>query len=137
MTMPLMRRRALISARFQAIATVLLVAASACGTGAAEEAQASRRQAQAASEAVEDLTQRVADLESDLSSLDSRWERRLDDALEDLKSVREKLRTSLAGLREKTESTAMDALARAEEALRQLTVLEDRFEYHLRRSEGT
>ncbi|MFN2525998.1 MAG: hypothetical protein ABR505_07010 [Actinomycetota bacterium] len=130
MTMPIMRPQHLVGL------VLLALIGAGCTPGAADEVQASKREAAAASQAVDELTQRVADLESRLTGAEGRFERELEDALGRLSRIREGLRTALGNVRETAESAAAGALARAEETLRQLTVLEDRFEYHLRRTSG-
>ncbi|HWL66308.1 MAG TPA: hypothetical protein VNP73_10080 [Actinomycetota bacterium] len=101
-----------------------------------------RTQAAAATEAVARLEAQVADLKADLRALDRSGDRtgaRLGKATTALWGSLDRLRTSLKDQRGATSAANQEALAaleRAESAARNLSVLEDRFEYHLRSDHG-
>lgn len=92
--------------------------------------------------AIEALDERIADLEDDLlsetgdrSKLDARLDAlgdRLDRALERLKESLEGVRTGSAEARD----SAASALANAQAVASDLSVLEERYDYHLRRYHG-
>ena len=93
-------------------------------------------------EAVEALEERVTDLESDLAEMSSERDKagerlealgdRLDKALERLREALAEVRSSAAGAGD----AAASAMSAANSAAAQLDVLEERYEYHLRRYHG-
>ena len=132
-TMPVMGRALLLF-------VALVIALPAC---ARTEAPAPDDDAAAATaEALADLDERVATLEADLASLETARERagnRLRKLSGRLKGALDRLRDSLAEVRA-TAGTSGDnaaaALATANSAARDLEVLEERYDYHLRRYHG-
>lgn len=136
MTIPDMKR---------ATALLVVVAAllAACGdegdtSAARDELAGVVATADEAAEGVATLTTRVDDLTSELDDLRSAGE----DASERLKALRKKLNDALADLRASLKeatragdgaaASAASAAARAAELARELTVLEDRFNFHLK-----
>jgi hypothetical protein len=106
------------------------------------ELRSLRAEAAQASAAVARLESRVADMRSDLKTLDASNERmrsRLGKVSTGLWGSLDRLRASLRearGTAAGANQEAMAALERAENAARNLSVLEDRFEYHLRSDHG-
>ncbi len=101
----------------------------------AEQLEAARAETQEALDAVDDLEGRFEELRTDLqaSKKDS------DDIAKELKDTIDALRADLKTIRNSSSSAADSAAAAAAEVaevVRRLTVLEDRFDYHLRRYHG-
>jgi chromosome segregation ATPase len=133
--------------RAMALLVVVALTLGACAEGggdaAAQDATA-RREARAATEATEALEERVAELEADLS--ETLGEGDLKDLKSSLRSLRQNLRGAIAGLRaslhdlkgevSSASSSAASALSKAEGAARDLAVLEDRFNFHLKKEHG-
>ena len=133
---------------------VLLVAAAvAIGAGSAwaltrpqtpaiDQARSAHVAADEARATATALSSRLDRLQEEIGRLELRYERfgrRLAAARADLRAALERLRSSLADARQTSRSAgsqAQDAIARVENAARQLSVLEDRFEYHLQRDHG-
>ena len=136
--------RAMKRASFLFVAAAVCAAAlGACGpsdepsvdTEAAEEA---RELAQETSEAVDDLEARADDLAAELDRIDA-GRRSLSDKFDrihkDLRDSIANLRSSLADATSDASSareSAQAALGQLESALERLSVLENRFDYHLR-----
>ncbi len=134
-------------------AILLVAAALAAGAGSAwaltrlqapatdhaRSAQVAAEQARATTDA---LGTRLERLQGEVDRLEGRYERlgrRLAEARTDLRSAIERLKATLAEARQTSRSAgsqAQDAIAEVENAARQLSVLEDRFEYHLQRDHG-
>ncbi|MDQ3645384.1 MAG: hypothetical protein M3345_00445 [Actinomycetota bacterium] len=131
-------------ATFLVVAVVLV--APACGREASDaQTKAAAEQAQLLDETraeLEVLTERTEELGSHLDELEAGRE----DAAAQLDRVSERLWASLAKVREAVSeaksaggaasSDADSALANASAALRDLTILENRFEYHLSQHGG-
>lgn len=121
-------------------AVVLLIALLSACAGPQQAPDDGAVEAQA--EALADLEVRVADLESELEATASERERsgerldalgdRLDKALERLRAALDNLRSATAGAGD----DAASAMATAHSAAAALDVLEERYEYHLRRYHG-
>ena len=122
-----------------------LVAAAACGDGG-ESVDNARAAADSAIEQVEELTARIESLESELDDALNQAEKsdralagRLDGARGRLDKALDRLRKSTdaaAGAAETAAANSSSALAKAEEAARSLNVLQERYDYHLRRYHG-
>jgi chromosome segregation ATPase len=135
-----MKRAALL---VLAVLTAFVVAA--CGSeepddsAALEEALTEAREtAEEANEAVSDLETRVDDLVADLDRLDAQgrnFSDKFDRIHKDLRDSIANLRESLSGARSdasEARSTADSALGEVNASLERLSVLENRFDYHLR-----
>lgn len=137
----------------RAVGAVLLIAGSlalllpACGSG--EDTDASQEAAAAQSKLLDDalqqieaLQQRTDELEAEMAAVADERDR----AVGRVDRVRDRLWSALAKLREdisaakasagSASSAASSAAANAGAAVRDLTILENRFEYHLRRHGG-
>ena len=139
MTIPSMKR---------ALATLLLILAlGACGedgspTGAILEDEEARKLASDSMRAVDLLEERADELEAELEELRSGRS----EAADRLETVTQRLWSSLSKVREAlaevkggnaaAASEASSALSQASSAARSLTILENRFEYHLRQHGG-
>lgn len=131
----------------RALATLLLILAlGACGdegspTGALKDEEA-RKLASDSMRAVDLLEERAAELERELSEMRSERgdvARRLDTVTQRLWSSLAKLREALTEVKDGNEAAASEASAaagQAASAARALTILENRFEYHLRQHGG-
>lgn len=115
----------------------------ACGGGEpAADLEAARADANAALDAVDELTTRVDALEGELADSSRSVEKvraDLDDAVASLKESLRAAKAKASG----ASSKAADALAQAQAAAaevaalaRRLAVLEDRYDYHLKRYHG-
>lgn len=114
------------------------------GSEAGGDDDTAGREARRALQVAERLETRVSDLESDLEETLRRGD--LKDLKKNLGSLRKNLRSALADLRSAlgdakgqigTATSAADsAMARAEKIARDLAVLQDRFNFHLKRDHG-
>ncbi len=105
---------------------------------AKERLDDARESAAEAVAAVDGLEERIAALEDDLDEA-SRVSERVDRVSERLWASLAKLRKSLDDVRSGTDDAAASAdaaLGRAEQAARDLAVLGNRYDYHLRRDHG-
>ncbi|MFP5352422.1 MAG: hypothetical protein ACLGIB_07665 [Actinomycetota bacterium] len=122
----------------------LALGLSACGSEAPPAAadDQAREQAAAAEAAVESLRETVDALEERIADLErsgSRYEARLDSVTERLWGSLGTVRSSLQEARDESGSAleqVASALAEARAAARELTILENRFDYHLRSDHG-
>lgn len=136
MTIPSMVRAA-------ALMVVIVALFVACGDDGETRAADERvtdviRQAEDTAATVDALTSTVEDLEAELDDLRSEGE----DASAALKALRKKLNGALADLRtslkdakgkgDAAQASAASAASRAAEIARELTILEDRFNFHLK-----
>ena len=142
------RRGRSIGAPVVAAVTAALVALTACG-GSGDSVDEARATADTALDQVEQLTERITSLERELSAAsgaladaeagDRDLGRRLDKATDRLQKSLGRLRKSVDAAGEAAESAAADsgsALAQAQAAARDLAVLRERYDYHLRRYHG-
>ena len=131
----------------RALATLLLILAlGACGddspTGALLKDTEARELASDSMRAVDLLEERAGELEAELEELRSGRS----EAADRLETVTQRLWSSLSKVREAlaevkdgnaaAASEASSALSQASSAARSLTILENRFEYHLRQHGG-
>lgn len=133
--------RAMKRAAFLVLAVLTAFVVAACGSeepdasAALEEAQ---QAAEEANEAVADLETRVDDLVADLDRLDAQgrnFSDKFDRIHKDLRDSIANLRESLSGAKSDASdarSTADSALGEVNASLERLSVLENRFDYHLR-----
>jgi len=129
--------------RLAAVVLLASVALSACGSGEADEALATaQRRADDALAAVEELEERTGDLETELGGLRADGDdltARLDALAEKLKQRTEKLEASIDKAKSSASTAADDAtsaLGTASEAAREISVLTNRLNYHLRNHGG-
>ena len=123
-------------------ASLLLFVALFLTACAADEPPVTEGPDEATATALADLEERIGELEAELSEADETRER----AREQLKAVRTRfkdslkdLRTALAEVRSTSSSASDDvssALAEARAVAADLEVLEERYNYHLRRYHG-
>ncbi|MGI8774010.1 MAG: hypothetical protein ACR2KQ_03170 [Actinomycetota bacterium] len=139
-----------IRSMMRAIALLLVVSAlGACGddgdivdTAAAEEVQAAQAEASDAAAAVARLETRIEALEEQLdaaAAAGSKAGKRLDYLAGRLKSSVEDLRGSMREVRGVADGAAAEmsaAVSKVAEVARRLTVLEDRFNFHLKKEHG-
>lgn len=131
----------------RALATLLVVfALTSCGESGSTDAllkdEEARKLASDSMRAVDLLEERAAELEAEIETLRSEK----DDAAERLDTISGRLWSSLSKLRESLNeakegnaaalSEASSAAGQAASAARSLTILENRFEYHLRQHGG-
>lgn len=127
---------------FRAAAALVLVAlaAVACGedkpaVATEAELEAARQETQEALEAIDSLEGRIAGLESEIE----RKDRSTDDLVTGLSETLDQLKASLKRIKASASQASSAAQAAAGEissAVRRLTVLEDRYDYHLKRYHG-
>jgi hypothetical protein len=129
--------------RLAAVVLLASVALSACGSGEADEAVATaHRRADDAVAAVEKLEERTAELETELGGLRVDGDdlaARLDALAAKLKQRTERLEASIAKAKSSASTAAgdaADALGTASEAAREISVLTNRLNYHLRNHGG-
>lgn len=136
MTIPTMRW-----ATAALVAVTLLGACGDSGAGdsdAVEQASAARRAADEALDLIEDLEKRADDLETRVRASDrqrGRLAERLAEIHDSLKASIANLKASLDGAEADASSasgSASDALAQVDAALKRISVLQNRFDYHLR-----
>jgi chromosome segregation ATPase len=135
--------RTMVRATALILVALVLAACADEGSDAGDDGTAGR-DARRALQAAERLETRVADLESDVEETLRRGD--LKELKENLGSLRQKLRGALADLRAalgdvkgrigSASSAADSAMARAEKIARDLAVLQDRFNFHLKRDHG-
>ena len=129
--------------RLAAVALLASFALSACGSGEADEALATaQRRADNALEGVSELEDRTGQLETELSGLRADGDdltARLDALAAKLKERTEKLESSIAKAKGASSAAAGDAagaLGTASEAAREISILTNRLNYHLRNHGG-
>jgi chromosome segregation ATPase len=128
--------------RLMAAAVSVAVVLPACGTGSASDDAAVVRKADDAAAAAERSLEAVQELEAEVASLEDRLDdaRRKGAALSGrLDKATTRLWDSLATLRASSgdaSSSASSALATAQSASRDIAVLTQRLDYHLRQSGG-
>ena len=129
--------------RLAAVVVISSVALSACGTGDSDEALvAARRESRDALEQIKELEARTAELEEELGALRSGGddlEARLESLSKKLDGKADRLQTGLANAKSSAASAsaeAADALGTASEAAREISVLTNRLNYHLRNHGG-
>ena len=129
--------------RLAAVALLASVALSACGSGEADEALArAQRGADDALEAVAKLEETTGELETELGELRADGDdltARLDALAAKLKQRTETLETSIAKAKTSASTAAGDAasaLGTASEAAREISILTNRLNYHLRNHGG-
>ena len=135
----------------KAVPLVALLILSGCAQGDAPGVEAAgleaaQEAAAEANEAVAELEERVAELESDLRSSADEADDVRSELGAKLKDVRERVWASISDLRSSIEgvkgeaasavSDATSALGQVAAALRELNVLEDRFDYHVNKQHG-
>jgi predicted nucleic acid-binding Zn-ribbon protein len=128
-----------------------LVLLPACAEGeepsrSAPDAVAARAAAEEAAEAVAELEERLAGLEEEVSKASETAEDTRSDLRAKIDAIRERIWGSIADLRssldaltgdtETAKAEAQEALGNVSAALRQLNVLEDRFDYHVNKQHG-
>ncbi|MFP5298947.1 MAG: hypothetical protein ACLGHL_08180 [Actinomycetota bacterium] len=125
-----------------AVALALVSCGDRGSDASAEDLAEARRQAQEALDLVaelrgdlDDLSAEVLDARSDGERLDSRFERATSRLEEALATIKESVKTA-KGTADDASSSASAAAAQIAEAVRRLSVLEDRFDYHLKRYHG-
>jgi chromosome segregation ATPase len=127
------------------VAVVILASftLSACGSGGGDEALAAAQQrAEDALQGLGELERRTAELESELDDLRAEGQdvkSRLESLARKLNTKTEKLATSIAEASSSASSAAgeaSDALGTASEAAREISILTNRLNYHLRNSGG-
>ena len=128
------------------LAAVVILASftlSACGSGEGDEALAAAQQrAEDALQGVRELEKRTGELETELGDLRSEGNdvtSRLDALAAKLNTKTEKLESSIADAKSSASSAAGeagDALGTADEAAREISILTNRLNYHLRNHGG-
>ena len=123
---------------------IVLLALAGCGRGGAgdgaeaQEAAATQQQLDEATEAIEDLETELAELRDSVAAADERAGKtaaRLDTISQRLWSSMARVRESVSeakGMGADASAGASSALDQAAVAIRDLAVLENRFDYHLR-----
>lgn len=129
--------------RLAAVIILAPVALSACGSADGDEAlAAAERRAESALQGLRELEARTDELEAELGDLRAEGDAvdaRLDALATKLNNKTEKLGTSIADAQSSASSAAGeagDALATAGEAAREISVLTNRLNYHLRNHGG-
>jgi chromosome segregation ATPase len=127
---------------FRAAAALVLVAlvAASCGedkpaVATQAELEAAQAETQEALDAIGSLEGRIADLESTME----RKDRAADDLVSGLSDTLDQLKASLKRIKAaaaQASSSAQLAAGEISAAVRRLTVLEDRYDYHLKRYHG-
>ena len=131
-------------ARGVAALCVVLLALAGCGSEdrpatADDEAREQAAAAHAAVESLETRTQELEDRIAEVEDAGSRLEARLEKVSERLWKSLGKARSSVDEVRESSGSAlsqVSSALAEARAAARELTILQNRFDYHLRSDHG-
>lgn len=125
--------------RLAAVALLASFALSACGSGEADKALATaQRRVEDALEGVTELEERTTHIETELGGLRADGDdltARLDALAAKLKERTKRLESSIAkakGSSSAAASDAADALGTASEAAREISVLTNRLNYHLR-----
>lgn len=119
----------------------------ACGDdtpapASSEEVEAARAETAEIAELAEQLEQRVAELQAEIDHASTREEdlgTELERAVEKLTGSIDKLKSSLGRTRDSTSeaaAAAASAAAQIGEAVRRLTIIENRYDFHLRRYHG-
>ena len=129
--------------RLVAVVILASVTLSACGSGEGDEALAAAQQrAEDALQGLREVERRTGELETELGDLRAEGNdvtSRLNALAAKLKSKTEKLETSIADAQSSASSAAGDAgdaLGTAGEASREISILTNRLNYHLRNSGG-
>jgi ABC-type transporter Mla subunit MlaD len=129
--------------RLAAVVVISSVALSACGTGDSDEVlAAARRESRDALEQIRELEKRTAELTDELGALrrgGDDLEARLESLAKKLDGKADRLQAGIANAKSSASSasaTAADALGGASEAAREISVLTNRLNYHLRNHGG-
>ena len=129
--------------RLAAVIVLASVTLSACGSGEGDEALvAARQRAENALEGLRELEQRTGELETELGDLRAAGDdvtSRLDALAAKLNTKTEKLVTSIADAEASASAAAGeagDALGSAGDAAREISILTNRLNYHLRNHGG-
>lgn len=129
--------------RLAAVVILASITLSACGSGEGDEALAAARQrAEDALQGLRELERRTGELEGELGDLRAEGDdltSRLDALAAKLKRRTERLEASIADAKSSASSAAGeagDALNTAGEAAREISILTNRLNYHLRNHGG-